>query len=473
MVRRDFSASQPGKSPQRTTMTPRANPRRKRISSHRADPAKFTPCFAYRRVAAHEESLFCEEVPLGQIAASAGTPAYVYSRASIEGAYRALDRAFGSLPHTVCYAMKANSNLSVLRVLAELGSSFDIVSGGELDRLRRIGVPGDRIVFSGVGKTADEIREAIRYSADGSADTGIALFNVESGAELDVLLAEAVRHVSAGGARPSVSIRLNPDVMAGGHPHIATGARHHKFGVDWQEARRLYLAHNDSRWIAWRGISAHLGSQIFSLTPYRQALARLASYVRDLALNGIQLDCIDIGGGLGIRYTKESPLIPAEYAQTLSKIVRPLGCRLLIEPGRALVGPAGVLLTRVLYVKENRGKTFVVVDAAMNDLIRPVLYGATHAITPAIRGRTASSKARRVDVVGPVCESGDFFAHDWPLAPVKPGDLLVIWTAGAYGFVQSSNYNSRRRSAEVLVDGGNFRVVRRRETYDDLVRGEE
>ena len=453
-------------------MTFSSNPKRKAQSSRRADPAKFTPCFAYHKVAANEESLFCEEVSLDQIAASAGTPAYVYSRASIEGAYRALDRAFGSLPHSVCYAVKANSNLSVLRVLADLGSSFDIVSGGELDRLRRVGVSGERIVFSGVGKTTDEIREAIRYCADGSDHGGILLFNVESAAELDVLLSEAAQHVSAGGARPPVSIRVNPDVMAGGHPHIATGARHHKFGVDWQEARRLYLAHKDSRWIAWRGISAHLGSQIFSLTPYRQALARLASYVRDLALNGIQLDCIDIGGGLGIRYTTESPLIPTQYAQTLSKIVRPLGCRLLIEPGRALVGPAGVLLTRVLYVKENRGKTFVVVDAAMNDLIRPVLYGATHVITPAIRGRAASSKARRVDVVGPVCESGDFLARDWPLAPVKPGDLLVIWTAGAYGFVQSSNYNSRRRSAEVLVDGGNFRVVRRRETYDDLVRGE-
>jgi diaminopimelate decarboxylase len=473
MVRRDFHVPWQGKSPQFTRMTPSSNPKRKAQSSRRADPAQFTPCFAYRKVAAHEESLFCEEVSLDRIAASAGTPAYVYSRASIEGAYRALDGAFGSLPHTVCYAVKANSNLSVLRVLAELGSSFDIVSGGELDRLRRIGVPGDRIVFSGVGKTADEVREAIRYCADGSDRGGILLFNVESAAELDVLLTEAARHVSAGGARPPVSIRVNPDVMAGGHPHIATGARHHKFGVDWQEARRLYLAHKDSRWIAWRGISAHLGSQIFSLTPYRQALARLASYVRDLALNGIQLDCIDIGGGLGIRYTKESPLIPTQYAQTLSKIVRPLGCRLLIEPGRALVGPAGVLLTRVLYVKENRGKTFVVVDAAMNDLIRPVLYGATHAITPAIGGRAASSKVRRVDVVGPVCESGDFLARDWPLAPVKPGDLLVIWTAGAYGFVQSSNYNSRRRSAEVLVDGGNFRVVRLRETYDDLVRGEE
>jgi len=419
------------------------------------------------------QALFCEGVAVGQIAHSAGTPAYVYSRASIEGAYRALDEALGSLPHAVCYAVKANSNLSVLRVLAELGSSFDIVSGGELERLRRVGVPGERIVFSGVGKTAEEIREAIRYSGESSGSNGILLFNVESAAELDVLLTEASRHISAGGAPPSVSVRVNPDVMAGGHPHIATGAHHHKFGMDWREARKLYLAHKDSRWIAWRGVSAHLGSQIFSLTPYRQALTRIASYVRDLASNGIRLEILDIGGGLGIRYTKELPLVPAAYARALAKIVRPLGCRLLIEPGRTIVGPAGVLLTRVLYVKENQGKTFVVVDAAMNDLIRPVLYGATHAITPAFRGGAASSKVKRVDIVGPVCESGDFLARDWPLSPVKAGDLLVVWTAGAYGFAQSSNYNARRRAAEVLVDGGEFRVVRQRETYDDLVRGEQ
>lgn len=448
-------------------------PTRPRNTAGGVDPTKFTPCFAYRGAASGKQELLCESVALSEIADSTGTPAYVYSRASIEGAYRTLDRAFGSLPHTVCYAVKANSNLSVLRILAELGSSFDIVSGGELDRLRRIGVPGDRIVFSGVGKTAKEIREAIRYPGNGSHGGGILLFNVESGAELDLLLTEAVRHVSSGGARPSASIRVNPDVMAGGHPHIATGAYHHKFGVDWQEARRLYLAHKDSRWLVWKGISAHLGSQIFSLTPYRQALTRLASYVRDLALNGIRLECVDIGGGLGIRYTSESPLVPAAYARALAKIVRPLKCRLLIEPGRTLVGPAGVLLTRVLYVKETRGKTFVVVDAAMNDLIRPVLYSATHAITPAVRDRAASSKVRRVDIVGPVCESGDFLARDWPLAPVKAGDLLVVWTAGAYGFVLSSNYNARRRSAEVIVDGRDFRIVRQRETYDDLVRGEQ
>ncbi len=453
-------------------MTPvQKSPRRTKVRRS-VDPTRYTPFFAYRDAGAQGQNLHCEGVALARVADAVGTPAYVYSRASIEAAYRGLDRAFGSLPHALCYAVKANSNLSILRILARLGSSFDIVSGGELDRLRRVGVAGNRIVFSGVGKTRGEIRAALRYGGKGARGGGILLFNVEAGAELEVLLDEAARHVTAGGARPSAAIRVNPDVMAGGHPHIATGARHHKFGVDWPEARRLYLAHKDSRWIVWRGISAHLGSQIFSVTPYRRALERLASYVRNLARNGIRLDSIDMGGGLGIRYTDESALVPAAYAEALAEIVRPLGCRLLIEPGRTLVGPAGVLLTRVLYVKENHGKTFVVVDAAMNDLIRPVLYGATHPITPAVRDRAASSKTVRVDVVGPVCESGDFLARDWPLAPVKSGDLLIVWTAGAYGFVQSSNYNARRRAAEVLVEGRRFRVVRQREKYDDLVRGE-
>ncbi len=446
----------------------------RRKSPRGADPTDYTPSYAYESAPRGTRALYCEGVSLARIADEVGTPAYVYSRASIEAAYRRLDRAFGSLPHTICYAMKANSNLSVLSVLARLGSSFDIVSGGELDRLDRVGVPGSRIVFSGVGKTREEIRAALRCAKQGSrrGSSGILLFNVESAAELEVLLSEAARHVAAGGARPSAAIRVNPDVLAGGHPHIATGAHQHKFGVDWQEARRLYLAHKDSPWLAWRGITAHLGSQIFSIAPYRRALTRLASFVRDLAKNGIRLEYLDIGGGLGIRYTDEAALPPAAYAKALGDIVRPLGCRLLIEPGRTLVGPAGVLLTRVLYVKENHRKTFVVVDAAMNDLIRPVLYGATHPITPAIRPAGAAAKKTRVDVVGPVCESGDFLARDWPLEPVKSGDLLVVWTAGAYSFAQSSNYNARRRPVEVLVEGRRFRVARRREKYDDLVRGE-
>jgi diaminopimelate decarboxylase len=436
------------------------------------DPAQYTPFFANRSAARGGKDLHCEDVPLDKIAKATGTPAYIYSRASIEQAYRRLDRAFGKFPHVLCYAAKANSNLSVLQILARLGSSFDIVSGGELDRLRRIAVPGGRIVFSGVGKSREEIREAIRYPGKG-ARRGILLFNVESEAEFKVLLDEASRHVKAGGEKISAAIRVNPDVLAGGHPHISTGHHRHKFGMDWHDARRLYLAHKNSPWISWRGLSAHIGSQILSPAPYREAVARLASYVRDLAREGIRLDLLDMGGGFGIRYKNEKVLDPSALAQTLLRIVKPLGCRLLLEPGRTLVGPAGVLLTRVLYVKKNGGKTFVVVDAAMNDLIRPVLYNATHPITIAKRAETGtSSKKMRVDVVGPVCESGDFLARDWPLEPVKPGDLLVVWAAGAYASVQSSNYNARPRAAEILVEGKKFRVIRRRQNREDLVRGE-
>jgi diaminopimelate decarboxylase len=447
-----------------------------RTAERTLDPSRYTPQYAYQSVgrgSSKAEVLYCEGVSLPRIAGEIGTPAYIYSRASIESAYRLLDRAFGSLPHSICYAVKANSNLAILHALARLGSSFDIVSGGELDRLRRIGVPSRRIVFSGVGKSRDEIRAALRYPGDASRAAGILLFNIESPAELEVLLSEASRHSASGGARPMAAIRVNPDVLAGGHPHISTGKPHHKFGIDWLEARRLYLAYADSRWIAWRGISAHIGSQILSVAPYRQALSRLAGYVRDLARNGVQLGYLDIGGGLGIRYSDEKPVVPAAFAHALGSIIRPLGCRLLIEPGRALVGPAGVLLTRVLYVKETRGKKFVIVDAAMNDLIRPVLYDALHPITPAVRDASTGSSRESVDVVGPVCETGDFLARDLPLPPVEPGDLLVIWAAGAYGFVQSSNYNSRRRPAELLVEGRRFRVARSRQTYDDLVRGEK
>jgi len=454
-------------------MSPETNARSKPNSGDRDDPTKYTESYRYRpagRGGAAEHILYCEETPLGKIADAVGTPAYVYSRGSIQSRYRRLDRAFRQLPHVICYAVKANSNLAVLRVLARMGSSFDIVSGGELDRLRRVGVAGNRIVFSGVGKAREEIREALGYPRQAARRGGILLFNVESEAELELLLSEAARHVEAGGIKPALAIRINPDVMAGGHKHISTGHHHHKFGVDWETARRMYLAHQNSPWIAWRGISAHLGSQILDATPYRQALARLAVHVRELAREGIRLDSVDIGGGLGIQYTDERPLDLAIYARTLAAAVRPLKCRLLVEPGRWLVGPSGVLLTRVIYVKESRGKTFVIVDAAMNDLIRPVLYDAEHPITPAVR--SAKNETRNVDVVGPICESGDFLAQDYPLDEVKTGDVLAVWAAGAYSFVEASNYNARRRAAEVLVEGRRFRVVRRRETYDDLVQEE-
>ncbi|MGH9679749.1 MAG: diaminopimelate decarboxylase [Candidatus Acidiferrales bacterium] len=413
---------------------------------------RYTDGFSWRG-----SRLFCEGVPVEGIAERVGTPAYVYSRASIERAYRRMDRAFGSLPHTICYAVKANSNLGILRVFAAMGSSFDIVSGGELYRLQRAGVRGNRIVFSGVGKSREEIREALRAR--------ILLFNVESPAELDLLAEEASRLR----LRASASIRVNPDVAAGGHPHISTGHHSHKFGIDWETARALYLANRDSRWIEWQGISAHIGSQILTLAPYRRAVSRLAGFFRDLGRAGIALRYLDCGGGLGIRYTEEQPPDKAAYAAELARIVRPLGCRLLIEPGRSLIGPAGVLVMSVLYTKHNRGKDFVIVDAAMNDFMRPALYAATHPVTSV---RRAAVKPARADVVGPVCESGDCFVQDWPVGRTAPGDVMVLWGAGAYGFVEASNYNSRPRPAEVLVSGRDMKVIRRRETRAELVRGE-
>ncbi len=434
------------------------------------DPARHTAFFSYRG-----GRLYCERVPLERIAAGAGTPAYVYSRSSIEAAYRQLDRALGALPHTLCYSVKANSNLEVLRLLARLGSGFDVVSGGELYRLQRIGVPGRQIVFSGVGKTREEIREGLEYVAAGPRRArhqrpGILLFNVESAGELELLVEEAARLVAKGSPRALVALRVNPDVEAGGHPHISTGHRRHKFGLDWGDARWLYLAHRNSRWIAWQGISAHIGSQILSLAPFRRALGRLVGFVKELGRAGVTLRFLDFGGGLGIRYATEEPPDISAYARAVAAAVRPLGSHLLLEPGRALVGPAGILLTRVLYTKRNRGKNFVVVDAAMNDFLRPALYGATHPVTGVVRrGRSGRMRA---DVVGPVCETGDFLVQDWLLDAVRPGELLVVWGTGAYGFVSASNYNSRPRPPEVLVQGDRFRIIRRRESRADLLRGE-
>ncbi|OLE84975.1 MAG: diaminopimelate decarboxylase [Acidobacteria bacterium 13_1_20CM_2_60_10] len=414
-------------------------------------------------------------MPLARIAEQAGTPAYVYSRSAIEATFRELDRSLARLPHTICYAVKANGNLSILRLLAGLGSGFDIVSGGELERLRTAGVPGDRIVFSGVGKTREEIREALQYpSRYRDAGRGILLFNIESEAELVMLTEEAARNARHQEDAPSVAVRINPDVQAGGHPHISTGRREHKFGLDWPAARRLYLAHRDSRWVRWQGISAHIGSQVLSLEPFRRALRRLASHFLELRGAGIALRYFDFGGGLGVRYTDQQPPSRAAYARMVRGMVEPLGCHLLLEPGRSIIAQAGVLLTRVLYTKENRGRAFVVVDAGMNDLMRPSLYAAVHPITPVTRARAANNPAapRRVDVVGPVCETGDCFLHDWPLPPVAPGDVLAIWCVGAYGMSLSSNYNARPRAVEVLVEGNRCRVIRPRETLAELMRNE-
>ena len=459
-------------------------PRRKKIAF--VNPASFTPHFSWEKSSQTDGSklkrgaaalrpytarrVYCEDISLSEVADRAGTPAYVYSRAAVGDAFRELDRGLGALPHTVCFAVKSNGNLAILKYLAGLGSGFDVVSGGELQHLQHIGVPGKRVVFSGVGKTREEMREALRYRSGGRGGArGILLFNIESEAELAVLLEESARERRRGGEPPAVSIRVNPDVQAGGHPHISTGRYEHKFGLDWEQARRLYLAHRESRDIQWRGISVHIGSQIVGLGPFQQALRRLSGYVSELRRAGIALQYLDFGGGLGIRYTNEKVPARKAYARMVAKAVQPLGLHLLLEPGRTIIGPAGVLLTRVLYVKENRGKSFVVVDAAMNDLMRPALYGAIHPITRVVRGKD-SANSKRVDVVGPVCETGDCFLRDWPLGEVKPGDVLAVWSAGAYGMSQSSNYNARCRPAEVLVDGKRFRVIRRRETQQDLIR---
>src|SRR5712671_2940155 len=436
------------------------------------DPASFTPNVEWeksRAGSAGSEAVVCERVPLDSIAQKFGTPTYVYSGAAIEGAYQELHKGLGALPHTLCFAVKSNGNLSILQHLAKLGSGFDIVSGGELQYLQRIGVRGERIVFSGVGKERYEIREALNYRARGrSGHAGILLFNAESEAELDILVEEAARLAVRGGRPPAAAIRVNPDVQAGGHPHIATGRHEHKFGLDWSEAKRLYLAHRDSKWIRWRGISAHIGSQITTLVPFRRALARLAGFAGELRRAQIDLRYMDVGGGLGVRYSDQIPPTRMEYARLVSQMVRKLGVLLLLEPGRSIIAPAGVLLTRVVYTKTNRGKTFVVVDSAMNDLMRPPLYGAVHPITKVTRGKKGNDNTRRrVDIVGPVCETGDCFLRDWPLEEVKTGDLLAIWAAGAYGMVQASNYNARCRPAEVLVEGKRFRLIRRRETLND------
>jgi diaminopimelate decarboxylase len=406
----------------------------------------------------------CEGVSLDAIAQRFGTPNYVYSSAAMRAAYqglnRALSRALRDVPHMICYAVKANSNLSVLKLFAKLNSGFDIVSGGELERLRRAGVAGERIVFSGVGKTREEIAAALK--------TGVRLINAESAAELEVIASEAsrLRRVAP------CALRVNPDVAAGAHPHISTGKHQHKFGVDWPQARKLYLEHARDKWISWQGISAHIGSQVLSVGPYRTALRRLAGYVRDLASNGVALKYFDIGGGLGVRYTNEKPFSFQTYARALAAELRDLGCEALVEPGRALVAQAGVLLMKVLYTKETGGKMFVVVDAAMNDFMRPALYDAIHPITAVKKSggaRANGTGATNVAIVGPVCETGDVFLDSWPLGPVKQGDVLALWGAGAYGFSQASNYNSRLRPAEIMIEGARTRVIRKRETLREML----
>jgi len=401
--------------------------------------------------------LCAEDVPLATVAADFGTPAYVYSRAAIEANWRAYDGAFGERDHLVCYAVKANSNLAVLNLLARLGSGFDIVSGGELQRVLQAGGAADRVVFSGVGKTRAEIQMALA--------AGIRCFNVESRPEL-ALLEEVA---AAAGKVAPVSLRVNPDVDAATHPYIATGLEESKFGIPLAEAREVYAEAGALPHIEIVGIDCHIGSQITGLGPYRDALARLMALIGELETDGVRLRHIDVGGGLGIRYRDEEPPAPADLVATACAAVSGEDCQLLIEPGRSIVGNAGVLLTSVLYLKHSGERHFAVVDAAMNDLLRPALYAAWQDILPVSTATGAGAESW--DVVGPVCESGDFLGRERRLA-LRQEDLLAVCGAGAYGFSMSSNYNSRPRAAEIMIDGSEVYCIRRRETLEDLVRGE-
>ena len=430
-------------------------------------PQERPPAFTYSRNESSPPSspreLLADAVPLRQLAKRYGTPLYIYSATTIRQRYQQFDKAFVNCEHTICYSVKANSNLSILKLLASLGAGFDIVSGGELQRvLQASRKSASRVVFSGVGKLPDQIDLALQ--------SRILLFNVESAAELQMLNARAT-HLRK---TAKFAIRVNPDVDARTHPYISTGLHEHKFGVPMREAPELYRQGATSRHLKAAGVSVHIGSQIVDVDPFRDAMQRVASLVRSLRRDGHDIRYVDAGGGLGISYAKNPKgNFPARVKSYASAIVRPLqrlGVHVLLEPGRSIIGPAGVLLTRVVYRKRNDGKQFVIVDAAMNDLMRPSLYGAHHEIVPVSLVKRGGLSV--VDVVGPVCESGDFFARNRELPEAQEGDLLAILDAGAYGMSLASNYNTRPRAAEVLVDGKKSRLVRKRESVADLMAPE-
>lgn len=403
--------------------------------------------------------LHCEGTPLEAIADAVGTPTYVYSAGAILGAFEAYERALAGMPHLTCYAVKANMNLAVLGLLAQAGAGADVISGGELYRALRAGFDPQRIVFAGPGKTREEIREGLK------AD--VLCFNVESPSELT-----AIDEIARGeGARARIAVRVNPDIDPQTHPYIATGLKTSKFGIPYREARDVYRRAAGLAGIEIVGVHMHIGSQLTKVTPIADSLGRLGELIEGLRQDGITLRYLDVGGGLGIRYREESPPSPGEYVRTLKPMLDRLGLTVLLEPGRSIVGNAGALLTRVIYRKATEGRRFVIVDAAMNDLIRPALYNAHHEIRPLVEAAAAAPR-EVVDVVGPVCESGDFLAKERELPVVPEGALLAVLSAGAYGFAMASNYNARARAAEVLVDGDRFEVVRRRESYEDLIAGE-
>jgi diaminopimelate decarboxylase len=406
--------------------------------------------------------MFAEAVPLKRIAQEVGTPAYVYSLATLRRHYNVFDQAFAPVPHIVCFSVKANSNLALLRDFAKQGSGFDIVSGGELFRALKAGGDPKKLVFSGVGKKKPEIEYAL--------NSGILMFNVESEEELTVLneIAAAV------GKKAPISLRVNPDVDPQTHPYISTGMKKAKFGVDIKKSIDTYKKAVSLKNLEVVGVDCHIGSQLTSLTPFVDALAKVREYLDrvlagELKKEGAQIRYLDLGGGLGINYNNETPPLPDAYAKAIIQGIEGLDVTLILEPGRVIVGNAGILLTEVQYIKETETKKFVIVDGGMNDLIRPALYGSYQAIQPVVESKAETINA---DVVGPICESGDFFAKDRDIARPKRGDLLAVMSAGAYGFTMASNYNSHPKPPEVLVDGDQYYIVRKRETLEDLINGE-
>jgi diaminopimelate decarboxylase len=403
------------------------------------------------------DDLHAEELPLADLAKQHGTPLYVYSASTIERHFKVIDEAFGKVPHTICFSVKANSNIAILRLLAKMGGGMDIVSGGELVRAKRAGVEPKKIVFSGVGKTPAEIKAAL--------EAGILFFNVEVEDELD-----EIDEIAKGlGKKAGITLRVNPDVDAKTHDYISTGKKANKFGISIGRAREVYAKAKRMPNLEILGVDCHIGSQLTSTGPFVEALTRLKDLVLALRKDGIEVRYADIGGGLGVTYKDEAPPSPEQYAADILKVVGDLGVHLVLEPGRVIVANAGVLVTKVLYRKVNEGKHFVIVDGAMNDLVRPTLYGAWMAIEPVKKTKGTVT----ADVVGPICETGDFFAKDREVADVKQDDLLAVMSAGAYGFSMSSNYNTRPRAAEILVRGKDAHVIRERETVDELLAKEK
>ena len=406
-----------------------------------------------------DNDLYCEDVPLWRIAEQYGTPSYVYSHSTLVRHFSALDAPFAGVPHFTCYSVKACSNIAILRLIANLGGGFDIVSGGELFRVISAGGDPGKVVYSGVGKTREEIRYAL--------DAGILMFNVESEPELLAIEQECL----AAGKKAQVALRVTPEVDPHTHKYIATGLKEAKFGISPEKALALYRRARQMEMIEPAGIDCHIGSQLTQTAPFVEAMTRLVELVTTLRGEGIGIRYLDVGGGLGITYNDERPPLPREYAEEILSVVRNLGVTLILEPGRVIVGNAAVLLSRVLYNKEGSDKKFIIVDAGMNDCIRPSLYGAYHDLRPVRRVPEADISV--ADVVGPICESGDFLAKSRPLPPLQSGDLIAVMTAGAYCASMASNYNSRTRGAEVLVKGNESFLIRRRESREDLVRGEE